>query len=269
MPELTEINGLKLFHLNEHETKFLYKELFEDLVYLKHGIQLDSNSIVVDIGANIGMFALFLHAEFPGCRMVMVEPSPALCAIIRANTSAFAGQVSVIQKGISNSHRQAEFTFYPGHSIVSGFKADQAKDGESLRGGLNNKLSRSKMDPVRREEYITSLIEGKLAGPQSFKAELITLEELIAQENLKSVDLLKIDAEGCELEILQGMGEANWPKIRQIVIEVHGANGLKVGDIVELLEAKQLRVIVEQEDGFEGTSIFNVYAFNRQLSWAQ
>ena len=38
------------------------------------------------------------------------------------------------------------------------------------------------------------------------------------------IDLLKIDVEGDEIEVLNSIGEANWPLIRQIVVEVHDIN---------------------------------------------
>ena len=38
---------------------------------------------------------------------------------------------------------------------------------------------------------------------------------------LSSVDLLKIDAEGDELNVLRGVRAADWPRIQQVVCEVH------------------------------------------------
>lgn len=256
-------NGSTVFHLNEYETEFLYRELFEERVYLKHGIHLTSQSVVVDVGANIGMLAVFLQQEFPGCKMVLVEPSPALCEIIRANTQAFAENVTVVQAGLADRPKSAEFTFYTGYSILSGFKADLTRDAEYLRGGIRNQLSRLKLDPEREQELIDSLLGTKLANPQSFTAPLISFADLAADLNLEQIDLLKIDAEGCEREILQGIAAANWPRIRQIVIEVHEAQGLGVEEIVALLEARNFRVLVEQESNFSKTLIYNLYAFRR------
>ncbi len=256
-------NGKQVFHLNEYETDFLYKELFVDRVYLKNGIQLTGASVVVDIGANIGLFAVFLQEQFPGCKIVLVEPSPVLCEIIRANTNAFADQVQVVQKGISNARKEADFTFYAGYSILSGFKADAAKDAQFLRGGIKSQLSRLRLSPEREEEFIASLMEGKLSDPQCFKAELISLDDLITAQDLQRIDLLKIDAEGCEMEILMGVGASNWPKIKQLVMEVHDAEGCMLGKIVELIEAHGFKTLVEQEANFKETGICNLYASRR------
>ncbi len=48
-------SGRRFFHLNRYESDFLYKEIFEDKVYLKHGIELCEGTVVVDVGANIGL----------------------------------------------------------------------------------------------------------------------------------------------------------------------------------------------------------------------
>ncbi|HEX8185323.1 MAG TPA: amino acid adenylation domain-containing protein, partial [Blastocatellia bacterium] len=52
-------NGLVIIHHNKNETEFLYREIFEEQVYLKHGISLREGDCVFDVGANIGMFTLF------------------------------------------------------------------------------------------------------------------------------------------------------------------------------------------------------------------
>ena len=33
-------NGLEIVHLNQYETDYVYKEIFEDQCYLRHGIRL-------------------------------------------------------------------------------------------------------------------------------------------------------------------------------------------------------------------------------------
>ena len=42
------------------------------------------------------------------------------------------------------------------------------------------------------------------------------------KHSIDRVDLLKLDAEQSEEAILAGIAEEDWPKIRQIVVEVHG-----------------------------------------------
>ena len=42
----------------------------------------------------------------------------------------------------------------------------------------------------------------------------------MAQENIECIDLLKINVEKSELDVLLGIEESDWQKIKQIVLEV-------------------------------------------------
>ncbi len=57
---------------------------------------------------------------------------------------------------------------------------------------------------------------------QIVTCQLWNLSEFLRQRDIAKIDLLKIDAEQSEEEILAGIAEADWPRIRQIVVEVHG-----------------------------------------------
>nr|AFB69908.1 OciA [uncultured bacterium] len=67
-------NGLEIVHLNAYETDYLYREIFEDECYLRHGITLSDRATVVDIGANIGLFSLFVMSRSPGAKIYAFEP---------------------------------------------------------------------------------------------------------------------------------------------------------------------------------------------------
>ena len=52
--------------------------------------------------------------------------------------------------------------------------------------------------------------------------ELWNLSEFLKQHDITKVDLLKMDAEQSEEEIMAGIADEDWAKIRQVVVEVHG-----------------------------------------------
>ena len=70
-------NGLEIAHLNSYETAYLYREIFEDQTYLRHGIQLRDDAVVLDIGANIGLFSLFVTSRCSRASIYAFEPGPA------------------------------------------------------------------------------------------------------------------------------------------------------------------------------------------------
>jgi hypothetical protein len=48
-----------------------------------------------------------------------------------------------------------------------------------------------------------------------------TLSAVIDEEGVPAIDLLKIDTEGDELAVLQGISQVHYPIIRQIAAELH------------------------------------------------
>ena len=69
-----------------------------------------------------------------------------------------------------------------------------------------------------------------LSSQTRVAAPMTTVSQLLIQYNITRLQLLKIDVERAELEVLRGIALNDWPKIQQMVLEVH--------DIEERLEAK-------------------------------
>ena len=68
---------------------------------------------------------------------------------------------------------------------------------------------------------VREFIEGLSASPVQIKCEFDTLSGVIARENIQSIGLLKLDAELADWEILNGLKAEDWPRIRQVAMEVH------------------------------------------------
>jgi len=69
-----------------------------------------------------------------------------------------------------------------------------------------------------------------------------TVSQMLREHDLHRIDLLKIDVERAELEVLQGIEEADWGKIRQIVVEVHDIGG-RLEAIRTLLQERGLSAL--------------------------
>lgn len=52
-------NGLAIHAVSTLDLDFLYREIFEQEIYTQHGISIAEGSIVVDCGANIGLFSIY------------------------------------------------------------------------------------------------------------------------------------------------------------------------------------------------------------------
>ncbi|MDY7012448.1 MAG: methyltransferase, partial [Cyanobacteriota bacterium] len=67
-----------------------------------------------------------------------------------------------------------------------------------------------------------------------------------------------------ELDVLLGIEEQDWLKIKQVAIEVHDLDS-RVEIIKNLLKKHGLSdIIVEQEPLFEGSDLFNLYAMRQK-----
>jgi FkbM family methyltransferase len=252
-------NGMSVYHVNKHETDFLYKEIFAERAYLKHGITLNANACVFDVGANIGMFILFIKQECADAKVYAFEPAPELNRIITQNVARYGKSVKVYQNGISDREGEVAFTYYPDYTIMSGFHADASEDASVLSSGVRNQLARgnAKLKEIP-DEFINSLVQNKLGKKQEIKCELRTISSIVREANIEHIDLLKIDAEKSELAILKGIHENDWSKIRQMVLEVH--SGCEVEAIIPILKQKGFEIKVEQEGQFTNSGVFNCFA---------
>ncbi|MBE7494825.1 MAG: FkbM family methyltransferase [Verrucomicrobiaceae bacterium] len=252
-------NGLSIHQVSAQETAFLYKEIFVERAYFKHGITLEGSPCVIDIGANIGMFSLCVKHTCPDARVLALEPSPRLHGLLTRNLLPFGDSARALACGVAERDGEAVFTYYPDYSIMSGFHADAARDAGVLAAGIRQELhSRAGTGRQVPESLIESLARQRLGGKQELLCPLRSLSSLIREWDLACVDLLKVDAERSELAVLRGIEPQDWPKIRQIVIEVHDAATLHA--VEELLREKGFRFVAEQEQALAQSGVFNGFA---------
>nr|CCE88382.1 polyketide synthase [Sorangium cellulosum] len=251
-------NGLEIIHQSEAETRHFYEDIFAHRSYVKHGIQLPRGATVFDVGGNIGLFTLFVHTEARDARIYTFEPAPPLFEILRQNVAAHQVQAELFNVGLSDRERDAPFTFYPNSSGMSSFHADEADEKHVLRTIIENqgRIGMAGMDQVlpHSEELL-----GVRLKAQTFTARLRRLSDVLRETGVTRIDLMKVDVQKAELAVLEGIDEGDWPKIAQIVLEVHDVEG-RVRHITTLLERRGFTVIAEQDALYVGTNIHNVYA---------
>jgi FkbH-like protein/FkbM family methyltransferase len=253
-------NGLEIAHLNRYETDYLYKEIFEDQTYLKHGIQLRDGATVVDIGANIGLFSLFVMRRCENPTIYAFEPAPAVYELLKANCEAYGSNVYVRNVGVSDKSKLATFTFYEHSSVFSGFHTDETEDRAAIQTVVRNTLrSETEAIDVAVDEYVTELTADRLRRT-THECRVMSVSDIIREHGIDKIDLLKVDAERSELDILEGIDERHWPKIAQIVMEIHDRTQEAVQQVQELLTAKGYRCVVERERLLEDSGLFNLYA---------
>ncbi|HSU87354.1 MAG TPA: HAD-IIIC family phosphatase, partial [Terriglobia bacterium] len=109
------------------------------------------------------------------------------------------------------------------------------------------------------EEYVNELTADRLRR-QTYECQMTSVSDIIRENRIRKIDLLKIDAEKSELDVIKGIEDCDWPKIDQIVIEVHDRTREAVKRVEDLLIERGYRCTVEQERLLEDAGLFNLYA---------
>ncbi|HVR99975.1 MAG TPA: amino acid adenylation domain-containing protein [Thermoanaerobaculia bacterium] len=251
-------NGLEVFHLNKNETLHLYRQIFEDRIYLRHGIELEDGICVFDVGANIGLFSLFVHRMCRNPRIYAFEPSPASFETLRRNVDLHSLDARLHQAGVAAGRGTATFTVYPRVSVMSGFHADPREEELLFRGYLANQQLAGVPGAKLLSGEADELVADRFAR-QEIVCELTSISDAIREHGVERIDLLKIDAEKSELDVLSGIAAEHWPLIRQVSVEVHDI-GDRVQRITELLAEQGFAMSWEQDETLGGTAIFHLYA---------
>jgi 31-O-methyltransferase len=248
--QLTLPDGLQVYSLNADETRFVHREVFGDRCYLRHGIELHDGDCVFDVGANIGVSAIFFHRECGSIRIFAFEPSPVARECLKANIELHGIDARVFDCGLSRESGTAEFTFYPGNTVLSGFHADLEAD----RGTTKTYMINSGFSPRAADLFL-----GPMFKAETFPCPLRTLSEIVDEEQVTRIDLLKIDAERSERDVLAGIRAEHWDLIRQVAVEVHDQAG-GLDEVQRLLTDYGFQVATEQDPLLKGSALFNVFA---------
>jgi FkbM family methyltransferase len=171
---------------------YLYQEIFRDLVYERHpAFALRAGWCLIDCGANIGMFSL--RATRAGCAQVIaVEPDPETFARLEKNLERNAATtVTALASAVGRAPGRAAFQ----------------RSGASTLGRV-----------AAREDSAAS-------ASSEIEVDVTTVAVVFDRYALRTVNLLKLDIEGAELDALEGARPV-LDRIERIVMEYHGAGSL-------------------------------------------
>jgi amino acid adenylation domain-containing protein/FkbM family methyltransferase len=253
LPRLELPDGTTVFHRNRGETEFLYREIFEGEGYLRHGLALGDGDVVFDVGANVGLFTVFAGTAARDTRVYAFEPLPPVFEVLDANAALHAVQGRVFPCGLGSRAETAAFTFYPQNTVLSGRYASEEAESEVVRRYLANDG-----DAPNGSAPLDELLAHNLRS-ESYDCAIRTFSDVVRELGLERVDLLKIDVEKAEWDVLQGIDAADWPKIRQVVVEVHDVDG-RLAEVTALLDAHGFTCVAEEERMLAGTGLYAVYA---------
>lgn len=160
-----------------------YWELwFEGQYELLPEFQAGEGSCVVDIGANIGFYAIRQALRARRGRVIAFEPAPSVFRRLKANVDAnHLNQVTAVNAAIGATAGAVHFV----------------ESAWSINCRIVN-------EPTRDSVQVTCE----------------TLDSAMARLGVEAIDILKVDTEGFERAVLQG-ASATLPRVRRIVLEAH------------------------------------------------
>ena len=182
--------------VKEFMTLYIYKEIFVDGCY-DLPIATGPDPLIIDVGANTGLFILRMKQLYPKCRIAGYEPLPSNYSQLKKSIELSGLEdVEIFMKGVGSTPRIEKLYIHPknigGHSIFQ----SQAES----------------------RKYIN--------------VDLIDVEGLLRSMNGKTCNLLKLDCEGAEFEIIRSIREDMAARIENILFEPTPS----LYDVNELLE---------------------------------
>ena len=245
-------NGLTVFHQNRGETGFLYEEIFAEREYLRHGITLRDGACVFDVGANIGLFSLFIAHQVRDATIYAFEPMPPVFNSLQLNWSLYDLQGRLFECGLAGHPGEADFTFYRHDTVISSSTTSAEEARQYVKASLLNQQQ------APGEALLEELLDARLER-QQYTCRLRTVSEIMAENQVERIDLLKVDVEGAEEAVLGGIAAADWPKIAQLVAEIHDLSG-RLTRVESLLRHHGFHVHCEQQETLRDTPIYTLYA---------
>jgi len=256
-------DGTPIAEVNANETRELFDEIVVRARYLRAGIQINDSDVVLDVGANIGVFTLFAASQASQVQIYAFEPVPAVADVLETNIRAHGLAARVERAALGRTSGREAFTFYPQASLQSGLYADTAADEEVVRGYARQQTdARAAIAPGLKDQVADALapaIHRRAALPQTLTVPVRRLSEWIREQDIDRINLLKVDVERAEEDVLLGIDQAHWPLIDQVAVEVHDTEG-RMDRMVALLRAHGFDTTVEQDELFAGSEIRMLYA---------
>jgi len=204
------------------DTRYVYNEVFVSQIYHHSEMRLSKEPVIMDVGANIGIYTIWAQRQYKPKAIYCYEASPLTFACLKDNVQRVAG----------------------GHStdIYAINSAIARSDGQRLLLHQSTKAS-----------AISTLLEPTNVGwiGEAFKRHELethmvttsTVSTEMEKNQLTVVDILKIDVEGYFFEVLKGVKADDYPKIRNIVLEADylPETGINADDVDDLLKSNGYR----------------------------
>lgn len=172
--------------------------MFYEDIYAK--CDISNLDVVVDIGANVGLFSTYMLKSRNCKKIYAVEPTKKAYDQLY-ETFKSESNVSLYKLALHN---------FNGKSVI------KSVDDNSTISGFIDETHPYNIQNVTEEEV-----------------DVFTLKDFMLNNQLNRVDLIKIDIEGVEYEVINCMSDQDLLKSDRYLIEYHSAKSKNIKPIVE------------------------------------
>jgi FkbM family methyltransferase len=165
----------------------IINEIWIEKNYTPDGFSLEKNDVVVDVGAQIGIFTIYASSKAIMGKVYSFEPMPDNYKMLNEN-----------------------------------IKLNKAKNVVPLNKALSDKNGKETMflDDLNTGGH--SLVNtGKTWSKHKININSISFDAFVKQYKIKKIDFLKMDCEGSEYNIFFGASKSTLSKISKISMEYH------------------------------------------------
>jgi len=200
-------------------------------IYFHHAYKLEAaDRVIVDAGANIGLFSCYAAAALPECRIYALEPFPPTYQRLERHVESnhLSSRIRCFQMALAGA---------PGHVAMA------------AEGSPSQMVHVVKMDANGGKS-------GK--GPASAVAEpvveveAVTLKDFLNGLGEQQVDLLKLDIEGSEYDVLLATSPRDLDRVKRINLEYHAKPGFTKQDIIGHLASCGFHIVTHHSTGEYG-----------------
>ncbi len=188
------------------------REVIVDAVYASVLRHVETASVIVDLGANIGITSWYLAKHYPSVSIVAVEPDPCTHDALRANLTRSGVPFELLGAGVwSNSAG----------------------------------ICRSSIDFRHGVHWYLEPRAATASDPSDEILPTVTMPEISAHLGGRQIDLLKVDIEGAEVEMFRD--NVAWlADVGCIAIEFHDDSRQRTA-FDEMMQQYQFEIVEEGE----------------------
>lgn len=202
------------------EARHLWTEIYEQQACQPGMLKYLPGDVIVDVGANIGLFSRFALEMTGGCRLIAIEPARDLHHCLTDNLASQPGEVTVLRLGCGSEDTEGFLSYFPQVPAMSSFQPDFDRDRALLEKLLRSDPTWEQANDLRER---TRFLDTAFAI-ETQPCPMRRLSTLFSEFGLDRIDLLKVDVQRGEEAVLAGITTTDWARIGQVVVELQDDN---------------------------------------------